>query len=43
MGDIMSWELLSTVKKVCSCGKGYIIDSSYMDDWNRTREESFCD
>ncbi|SEU28818.1 hypothetical protein SAMN05443270_4623 [Lacrimispora sphenoides] len=36
----MSWELISTNKRSCSCGKGFVIERHYMDDWNRTKEES---
>lgn len=41
----MSWELMSTDKKICPCGKGYIIKEYYMDDWNRSDTKSYfeCD
>jgi hypothetical protein len=41
----MSWELMSTNKKPCPCGKGFIVEENFMDDWNRTKEEHYfeCD
>lgn len=36
----MSWELISTYKKKCLCGKGTVTVERYMDDWNRTKEDS---
>lgn len=36
---MMSWELMRTDKNPCPCGKGFIIEKHYMDDWNRTKEE----
>lgn len=34
----MSWEEMCTKKYPCKCGKGFYIETTYMDDWNRTRE-----
>lgn len=31
----MSWEEMSTSKIVCPCGKGYITQKHFSDDWNR--------
>ncbi|WP_124065675.1 hypothetical protein [Clostridium sp. E02] len=39
----MSWELMNTIEKTCLCGKGHVIIKYFMDDWNRSREESYCD
>lgn len=39
----MSWELMNTIKKECSCGRGHIIEYHYMDDWNGTKEDIYCD
>lgn len=37
----MSWELMRTDKMSCPCGKGFVIEERYMDDWNRTKEERY--
>ena len=34
----MSWEEMRTSKIVCPCGKGYIIQKHYGDDWNRFKD-----
>ena len=34
----MSWEEMWSRKYPCKCGKGFYKETSYMDDWNRTRE-----
>lgn len=39
----MSWELMSDEKRICACGKGFVVERHYMDDWNRTREERFVE
>lgn len=36
----MSWELSKTSKITCPCGKGYIIQEHFDDDWNRTKKDS---
>lgn len=33
----MSWEESSTTRIICPCGKGHISQTSYDDDWNRTK------
>lgn len=41
----MSWEKSSEYERTCSCGKGKVIISTEMDDWNRIRsyETVLCD
>ena len=34
----MSWEEMSTSQTVCPCGKGYITQKHYGDDWNRFKD-----
>ena len=34
----MSWEEMSTSQAVCPCGKGYITQKHYGDDWNRFKD-----
>jgi hypothetical protein len=34
----MSWEELYTRKMICPCGKGYLTQTTYGDDWNRYKE-----
>ena len=36
----MSWEEMSTSQTVCPCGKGYITQKHYGDDWNRFKDGS---
>ena len=33
----MSWELDYTLKTRCPCGKGYLEQKQFSDDWNRIR------
>lgn len=33
----MSWELDFTLKTRCPCGKGYLEQKQFSDDWNRIR------
>ena len=35
----MSWEEMSTSQTVCPCGKGYITQKHYGDDWNRFKDD----
>ncbi|MBD8015051.1 hypothetical protein [Planococcus wigleyi] len=35
----MGYELMGTTEKACPCGKSLIIESRYMDDWNRTKSD----
>jgi hypothetical protein len=35
----MSWDELNTIEVKCPCGKGKVIQKSYMDDWNRHKYE----
>ena len=39
----MSWEEMGTRSIPCPCGKGKIIRTDYMDDWNRSEEEYSID
>lgn len=34
----MSWKEMSTSQTVCPCGKGYITQKHYGDDWNRFKD-----
>lgn len=34
-GAELAWEEMSTSQTACPCGKGYITQNHYSDDWNR--------
>jgi len=36
----MSWEVMSSHKEPCDCGKGFKVIESRMDDWNRSDEKT---
>lgn len=38
-GAEMGWEEMSTSQTSCHCGKGYITQNHYSDDWNRYEDD----